>query len=110
MCSASPMITGMLCSMTSRRQAALFIGCLEPIDQAVDQHRIDAGGRLIEQQQLGIVDQRHGQLEQLLLAEGEVARERVALGGKPDEVEQLGAARRGVLRRAAEQRRQRTSA
>src|SRR3990172_8796913 len=71
-------------------QTALPIGGFEAIDQARDQHRIDACGRLIEQQQVGVVEERHGEFEQLLLTEGKLAGEQVALSRQTDKIEQLG--------------------
>ena len=43
----------------------------------LDQHRVDAGGRLVEQHQAWAPHQRRGELEQLALAERELGRERV---------------------------------
>lgn len=60
-------------------QTPLLVGGLEAIDQALDQHGIDPRRRLVEQQHLGIVDERHGELEQLLLTEGKIAGDKVAL-------------------------------
>ncbi len=45
---------------------------------------------------LGVVDQRHGEFEQFLLAEREIAGGDVALAGEADKVEQLGALPVGV--------------
>ena len=47
MCCASPMITGMLCSMM-KSVSPRAIGRSYPIEQAVDEDRIDAGGRLVD--------------------------------------------------------------
>ena len=41
--------------------------------------RIEAGGRLVEEQQLGVADQGAGDRQALLLAAGELADARVAL-------------------------------
>jgi hypothetical protein len=71
-------------------QSAGLVGGFEAVDQILDQHRVDAGGRLIEQQHRGIVGERHGELEQLLLAEGEIAGKTVPLLGKAHKIEQLG--------------------
>ena len=61
--------------------------------------RVEAGGRLVEEQDLGRVDQRAGQVEPALHAA------RVGLGapvggvGQPDELEQLAGARPRVRAR-----------
>ena len=51
--------------------------------------RVHAGGRLVEQQQLGLGRQRARDLELALLAVGQVLRELVALGPETDELEPL---------------------
>jgi len=50
-------------------QPARPVSGFQAVDQAFDQHLVDAGRRLIEQEHRRVVDERHGQLEQLLLAE-----------------------------------------
>ena len=59
-----------------QRDAEFGVGALEPVKQPVDQRRIDAGGRLVEQQHGRLVHQRHGEFQQLLLAERERLPER----------------------------------
>ena len=85
------------------RQAALFVGRAQTIEQGLDQHRIDAGGRLVEQQHLRLVHQGHGEFEQLLLAEGEIPGMLAALIGEADKVEQFGGLRALRRRVPAEQ-------
>ena len=51
--------------------------------------RVEAGGRLVEEDQLGIADQRQGEVEAALLAAGEGLDPRPRLLGEPDEVEHL---------------------
>jgi hypothetical protein len=46
------------------------VGLLEALDQFVDLFRVDACGRLVQQEQVRVIDQRHGKRKQLLLAEG----------------------------------------
>ena len=41
------------------------------LPEAVPGHRVDARGRLVEDQQVGLVDQRHGELQALPLPQGE---------------------------------------
>ena len=62
--------------------------------------RIEAGGRLIEEYDLGIVDQRHRQRQALLLAAGKMAVEGVALFFELEAREQLVRVRRGDGRTA----------
>ena len=72
-------------------------GLLEP-EQLVPQHvaglRVEAGGGLVEQQQVGAVDQAAGDREPALHAAGEVLDPGLRLVGERDELEQLVDARR----------------
>ena len=61
------------------RDAELAVGALQALDHAVDERGIDACGRLVEQQHARAHHQRHRELQQLALAEGELTRHRVAL-------------------------------
>ena len=59
-----------------------FLALLELLDDVVDfaaHLRVEAGGRLVEENDLGIVHQRHGQRQALFLPAGKLAVERVAL-------------------------------
>ena len=47
------------------------------LPEAVAGHRIDARGRLVEDQQVGLVDQRHGQLQALPLSQRERVGQRI---------------------------------
>lgn len=69
--------------------AELGIGAREPVHEAVDEGGVDARRGLVEQQQARAVHQRHGELEELLLPEGELAREQAPLLVEADELEQL---------------------
>ncbi|MEI2652457.1 MAG: hypothetical protein V9G12_09930 [Microthrixaceae bacterium] len=72
-------------------------------------HRVNAGGRLVEQQHLGLVDQRQRQPQLLLHAAGKLAGAAVAEGRQPDELQNFLAARRplraGSPRTSAKKRR-----
>ena len=60
----------------------VFLLALELLDDVVNfaaHLRIEAGGRLVEEDDLGIVDQRHGQRQALLLPAGKLAVEGRAL-------------------------------
>ncbi len=61
---------------------------LNDLRQALDLGRIDAGGRLVEQQQARLQRERTGDLQQTLLAVGEVLREFVRALGDAHELEQ----------------------
>ena len=67
-------------------------GLLEP-EQLVPQHvaglRVEAGGRLVEQQQVGVVDQAAGDREAALHAAGQVLDLRLRLLGDLRELQQL---------------------
>jgi hypothetical protein len=73
------------------RDAAL-LQPVEPVPQHVARLRVEAGGRLVEQQQLGLVDERAGDGDAPL----HPARQRLDLAGRAigelDELEQLGGA------------------
>ena len=62
---------------------------LQPVDQTVDQCRVDTGCRLVEKQRLRFVHKRHGEFQQLLLTKGQITRDQVSLGIKPDELEKM---------------------
>ena len=75
-----------------RRQDERHAALLQPVEAVPDDVaglRVEAGGRLVEQQQLGLVDERAGDREPALHA----ARQRLDLVagtlGELDEVEQL---------------------
>ena len=55
--------------------------------ELVDLLGVHAGGRLVEQQQLGLGGERAGKLQAALLAEGEVGGEIVALAGEAGELQ-----------------------
>ena len=83
----------------------------DPVGEVPDQRRVDAAGRLVEQQDRRVGDQQRRQLEQLALTVGQVAGRLVRQPGDPDELEQLqsrGASplrnRRDASRRAASPR------
>ena len=88
----------MLCSMTKRVTPSSSLTRLQAAHQPLDQGRVDAGGGLVEQQHPRLGGQRHGELEQLLLAEGQLARAQPALGVEPDEPQQVLGLRRGGRR------------
>ena len=77
------MMTRMLCSITSSVIPKLRVGALQSVDQPVDQHRIDAGRGLVEQQERGLVHQRHRELEQFLLAKRQLPATRKRLECNP---------------------------
>ena len=81
-----------------QRHAHFLIGPLEAVDQAVDQGRVDPRRRLVEQKHPRLVHQRHGELEKLLLTEGEIAGDEAPLLIEPDIFEQ-GLGPLGHLRR-----------
>ncbi len=63
---------------------------LEPLDDLPDlaaRGRVEPGGRLVEEQHLGVADQRAGERQALLLAAGELAHERPPLLLEADEGE-----------------------
>ena len=49
--------------------AELAVGALQAINEAIDECRVDPSGGLVEQQYVGLVHERHRELEQLLLSE-----------------------------------------
>ena len=61
------------------RDAELPVGALQALDHAVDQRRIDARRRLVEQQHARAHHQRHRKLQQLALADGKLTCHQVAL-------------------------------
>ena len=58
------------------------VGLLEALDQFVDLFRVDACGRLV-QEQVRVIDQCHGKRKQLLLAEGEIAGSASSFASRP---------------------------
>ena len=78
---------------------------LEVLDLAVGQ----AGGGLVEQQQLGPQRERARDLEPPLVAERQVARLLVGIVGEADEIEQLARLRRGNARSSRPKRGSRSS-
>ena len=74
---------------------ALLLEPEQPLPHEVAGLRVEAGGRLVEQQQLGLVDQRPGDGEPSLHAAGERIDLAVGPVGELHEVEQLGGARPG---------------
>ena len=68
--------------------AHLGIGAAQAVDEAVDQGRVDTGGRLVEKQDLRFIHQRHGKFQQLLLPERQVAGRQEAFLVEANEVEQ----------------------
>ena len=73
----------------------------EPLDHAPcgpASRRIEAGGRLVEKEQLGVADQRESDVETPALPAREVLRECVDAIGQPDQLGDLGgSARRAVV-------------
>ncbi|MNZ46506.1 hypothetical protein D3C78_641890 [compost metagenome] len=63
---------------------------LDQLPELVARQRVDAGGRLVEDQQVGIVDQRAAQPELLLHAAGELARRAVGERRQPGAAQQVG--------------------
>ena len=61
----------------------------DPVGEVPDQRRVDAAGRLVEQQDVRVGDQQRGELEQLALTVGEVRGRLVREPRDADEVEQL---------------------
>ncbi len=98
-------ITRILCSMT-RRHAKLGVRAAETVDKTVDERRVDARRRLVQQQELRLVHQRHREFKELLLPEAEASRLVTALLVETDETEKI--ARMGIRRRRhrAEKRQQ----
>ena len=93
----------MLCSTSTTVDAALARGA-DAVEQAVDLGGIQAGGRLVDQQQLRLGRKRAREFQHALLAVGERAREHVAPRRQPDEGQQLhrlGAAARMVAPKRA---------
>ena len=68
---------------------ALLLQPVEPLPQHVPGLRVEAGGRLVEQQHLGLVDQRPGDREPALHPARERIDARVAPVGELHELEQL---------------------
>ena len=68
---------------------ALPVEVADDLDHPVDQRRVDAAGRLVEQDHLRLEHEHLGQLDQLLLAVGQRAGLLVAEPAEADEVEQL---------------------
>src|SRR6266508_4708337 len=66
------------------------------VQELVEQRAVDAGGRLVEQDQLRIGHQDPDELDELLLTVGEVARELVCQPLELDEAQQLLPARQVV--------------
>ncbi|MCY1244279.1 hypothetical protein D9M72_573440 [compost metagenome] len=56
-------------------------------DDLLEQRRIDAAGRLVQQNDLGIGHQQRGQVHQFLLAVGQVVPVLVGNAGDPEEIE-----------------------
>ena len=79
--------TSMLCSMTRKRDAPP-VDLDDAFDDHLEQARIDAGRRLVEQQTRGLGHEHARELEQLALAAGKNPRRLVARAVELDEVEQ----------------------
>ena len=58
--------------------AAVFLELRDEVPQLAARLRVEAGGRFVEKQQVGVADQRAGQREALFLAAGEIADSGVA--------------------------------
>ena len=65
----------------------------EQLPELVARHRIDAGGRLVEDQDLGLVHHRHGQGQTLADAERQRLGQRVGVRVEVEPAEQRGDAR-----------------
>ncbi|MCY1483927.1 hypothetical protein D9M68_175120 [compost metagenome] len=63
---------------------------LDQLPELVARQRVDAGGRLVEDQQVGVVDQRAAQAELLFHAAGQLAGRALGEGREAGGVEQLG--------------------
>ena len=59
------------------------------IPRAATRGRVEAGRRLVEEDQLGIADEREREIEPTLLTARQRLHARAGLLGEPDEVEQL---------------------
>ena len=68
---------------------ALPLQLVEPLPHEVARLRVEAGGRLVEQHELGLVDQRPGDREPALHAAGQLVDPVVAAVGQLHEVQQL---------------------
>ncbi len=62
----------------------------DQLPELVARQRVDAGGRLVEDQQVGIVDQRAAQPELLLHAAGQLARRTLGERRQPGALQQVG--------------------
>ena len=72
---------------------------IDQIPELAPRQGIDPGGRLVENQEIGIVDQRAAQPELLLHPPRQLARRTVGKGGQPGRIEQpprMGRARLGI--------------
>ena len=76
---------------------------VDQLPELAARQRIDAGGRLVEDQQVGVVDQGADQAELLLHAAGQLAGRPVGEAPQPDAVQQLGDAALGLGTAEAEQ-------
>ena len=69
---------------------------VDQLPELAARQRIDAGGRLVEDQQVRVVDQSAAQAELLLHAAGQLAGRPVGEASQPDTVQQLGDAALGA--------------
>ena len=72
---------------------------VDQLPELAARQRIDAGGRLVEDQEVRVVDQRAAQTELLLHAAGQLAGRPVGEASQPDTVQQLGDAALALGRR-----------
>ena len=72
------------------QRGAAFLELVELVPQQVARLRIETGGRLVEQQQVGLVDQRAGDAHPPLLPAGQGVDLAVGAVAELDEVEQFG--------------------
>ena len=68
---------------------ALVAELLDAVDDHVEERRVDAAGRLVEQEEARTRHQPGGEVHQLLLAVGELRRRLVGEVGDADEIEEL---------------------
>ena len=75
--------------LDDQERHALRLQRQDPVDDDVEQRRIDAARRLVEQKEARIGHQPGGEVHQLLLPVGELSRRQIGEVGDPDEFEQL---------------------
>ena len=71
-----------------QREAQLRVECLEEVEHAGPGVGVELTGRLVAQQQLGLLRERARDCHPLRLPAGQLGRQRVELGPQPDQAEQ----------------------